>query len=426
MSHTTPIIECDLTIAGRGMAGMAAAVFAANRDVSTVQVGVDGGIIFSSGLFDLLSTHPIATKNSWDNPWAGIDELTCDIPGHPYARLKSTDIHAAFEEILEFFTAAKFPYRRREQQNLEVITPLGTTKFTYCVPQSMWHGVLALERKSPCLLVDFFHMNGFSALQIVSNLQDRWPGLRALSVPFPGAAKGSLTVGDVLARSLELPQNREKLSREISPHVRDAQAVGLPAVLGLSRSQEVIADLGKKIGVPVFEIPTFSLSVPGLRLVDVFDRELRLRGVRQFVQDRVLRVTQGHDGRFVAGAGNKKIQYEIKSKGILLATGRFWGRGLYADRKHIKESVFNLPVSQPPGRSGWHRDQFLDSRGHAVNQAGLEIDDSFHPVDERGEPVFDGLFAAGSILANQDWMRMKCGSGLAIATAYGAVNAFLH
>ena len=40
-------------------------------------------------------------------------------------------------------------------------------------------------------------------------------------------------------------------------------------------------------------------------------------------------------------------------------------------------------------------------------------------------PAFKLLFVAGSILAHQDWMRMKCGSGLAIATAYGAVNAFL-
>jgi hypothetical protein len=33
------------------------------------------------------------------------------------------------------------------------------------------------------------------------------------------------------------------------------------------------------------------------------------------------------------------------------------------------------------------------------------------------------LFAAGSILAHQDWMRMKCGSGLALSTAYAAVNS---
>jgi glycerol-3-phosphate dehydrogenase subunit B len=36
------------------------------------------------------------------------------------------------------------------------------------------------------------------------------------------------------------------------------------------------------------------------------------------------------------------------------------------------------------------------------------------------------LFAAGSILAHQDWMRMKCGSGLAIATAYAAVEGVAH
>jgi glycerol-3-phosphate dehydrogenase subunit B len=33
------------------------------------------------------------------------------------------------------------------------------------------------------------------------------------------------------------------------------------------------------------------------------------------------------------------------------------------------------------------------------------------------------LFAAGSILAHQDWVREKCGSGLALASAYGAVRA---
>ncbi len=421
-----PTIECDITIAGRGMAGMAAAVFAANRGISTAQIGVDGGIIFSSGFFDLLSVYPLASHKSLKDPWAGIDALTADKKGHPYARLKSSDINAAFEEVLGFLHAAKYTYRRRKGENLEVITPLGTTKYTYCVPQSMWHGVVALEKKLPCLIVDFLGMKGLSAHQIVSNLQREWPELRGVSVPFPDGSGNSVIVGDVLARSLELPQNRERLVQEIRPHVKGVEAVGLPAVLGLTKSQEVLEDMEKSIGVPIFEIPTFSVSVPGMRLVEIFDRELRRKGVRQFAQDRVLKVTSGEDGSFIASAGNKKIQYKIKSKGIILATGRFWGRGLYADRKQVKESVFDLPVNQPPGRYGWHREQFLDPRGHPVNQAGLEIDDLFHPVDASGKPVFDSLFAAGSILAHQDWMRMKCGCGLAIATAYGAVNGFLN
>ncbi len=86
----------------------------------------------------------------------------------------------------------------------------------------------------------------------------------------------------------------------------------------------------------------------------------------------------------------------------------------------------DLPVYQPEERKAWHRDDFLDPRGHPINRAGLEIDDDFHPLDSSGRPAFQTLFAAGSILAHQDWMRMKCGSGLAIGTAFGAVQAFIR
>jgi len=54
---------------------------------------------------------------------------------------------------------------------------------------------------------------------------------------------------------------------------------------------------------------------------------------------------------------------------------------------------------------------------------GLETDEHLRPLDEGGNPAFKNLFAAGSILAHQDWMRRKCGSGLAIATAYAALEA---
>jgi glycerol-3-phosphate dehydrogenase subunit B len=87
----------------------------------------------------------------------------------------------------------------------------------------------------------------------------------------------------------------------------------------------------------------------------------------------------------------------------------------------VREPLFDLPVHQPEGRDRWHREEFLDRRGHAVNRAGLEVDSIFRPLDASGRPAHRRLFAAGSILAHQDWMRMKCGSGLAIATAHAAV-----
>ena len=108
---------------------------------------------------------------------------------------------------------------------------------------------------------------------------------------------------------------------------------------------------------------------------------------------------------------------------VLLATGRFLGGGLVSDRTAVSESILDLPVFQPDNRELWHGDGLFERSGHAVNQAGLETDAMLRPLGTNGKPAFENLFAAGIILAHQDWTRMKCGSGLSIATAYGAVKS---
>ena len=79
-------------------------------------------------------------------------------------------------------------------------------------------------------------------------------------------------------------------------------------------------------------------------------------------------------------------------------------------------------MHQPATREAWHQRDFLDPSGHAINRAGLQIDDSWRPLDASGKPAWPRLYAVGSILAHQDWMRSKCGSGLAIATAWAAME----
>jgi glycerol-3-phosphate dehydrogenase subunit B len=118
--------------------------------------------------------------------------------------------------------------------------------------------------------------------------------------------------------------------------------------------------------------------------------------------------------------------HTVHSTAVILASGRFLGRGLHAERKRIRETLFDLPVYQPAERGDWHRAEFFDPRGHRINRSGLEIDDHFRPLDTRGRPAMPNLFAAGSILAHQDWMRQKCGSGLAVATAHAAVTSLLE
>jgi len=113
----------------------------------------------------------------------------------------------------------------------------------------------------------------------------------------------------------------------------------------------------------------------------------------------------------------------LSSQKVILATGRFLGQGLQADPEQVREAVFDLPVSAPDVYSNWHQEDFFDSRGHPVNRAGLEVEAGFRPLDHKGNVIFEGLHAVGSILAHSDWMRMKCGAGVAVASAFKAVQS---
>ncbi|MBC2715148.1 MAG: glycerol-3-phosphate dehydrogenase subunit GlpB [Desulfobacteraceae bacterium] len=420
-------IYSELTIIGTGMAGMAAAYFASKNKIETTQIGINSGIIYSSGFFDLMGVHPIEDRKTWENPWQAIDKLVSDIPDHPYARLGRSNIESAMDQFMEFMNEAERPYMVRKNQNTKVITPVGTVKSTYGVPRSMWAGAVALKEKHPCLIVDFWGLKAFSAKQITDMLMPRWPGIRPLRISFPAVGPSSDLYPEQMARSLEIEANRIQLAEAIRPDLGDAAALGLPAILGIYKPRQVREHLEELLGVDIFEIPTIPPSLPGLRLKEAIEAKITGRGVRLLSQKRVLSAAQNTDGTFELSIGDRatsEIQQIIGCNAVILAGGRFLGMGLHAGRKKIREPLFDLPVFQPEDRALWHQTNFFDPRGHQISQAGLEIDDSFRPTDLAGKPVYDNLFAAGSILAHQDWMRQKCGAGLSIATAYGAVKAF--
>ena len=419
----TPSIHCDLCVIGSGMAGMSAALFAAKQGLSTVMVGRTGEIIFATGLLDLMAVHPVEKGEIWDDPWACIARLAKDLPQHPYARIPAEKIRLAFDEVTGFLESMRLPYAGRSDRNTMVLTSVGTFKSTYRVPATMWAGIEVCRHKVPCLLVDIRGLKGFSALQIAAMAGSAWPGLRTVRIGFPGAAASGEVFPERIARALETAASREKLAAVIQPQLQGAEAVGLPAILGISSPAEVMADLQRRLGVRVFEIPTMPPGVTGLRLKEAFERGLTNLGLRLFLENRVFRVETDPVEGFRLHAGRSDPEEVIAARSLILATGRFMGGGLKADRRVVSEPLFNLPVYQPEGREHWHREDFLDRRGHAINRAGLETDQVFRPLWASGRPAHRRLFAAGSILAHQDWMRMKCGSGLALSTAYAAVES---
>lgn len=412
---------CDVIIIGTGMSGMAAALFAARCGLDTALVGQTGELGFASGLLDLLGVHPVNGGAVVADPWQGIAALQRDAPQHPYARMRIADIREAFRLVLDFLKAGGYPYTAGPHSNQTVLTPVGTLKTTYAVPHTMAHGPAALANRTPCLLVDIDGLKGYSARQIAACLADRWPGLRPVRISFP-EARGELFT-EHMARALDAAPVRAKLVTAIQPHLGNAVTVGLPAVLGMYRTVAAMDDLQRGLGVPVFEIPTMLPAVGGLRLWELFALRLPELGIRSFFQQQAMSAHRMPDGcwRFVvAGSAG---EHSITARCVVVCTGRFFGKGLHADRQGIRETLFGLPVVQPSHRAEWHHKDLLHPDGHPINRAGVAVDADFRPLDGQGHPVASNLFAAGTILAHQDWVRQKCGSGLAIATAYGAVRA---
>jgi len=415
--------ETDLLVIGSGMTGVTAALFALNRGVKTTLIGDSGGLLFSGSLIDLMGVYPPEEKKKWDDPWAAMEALKKDIPGHPYAKLAKDDILTAFEEVTAFFKEYGYPYRYDKDRNIQMLTGMGTVKQSFCAPETMWAGIEALEKKSRVLIIDFKGFKEFSANQIACATEECWESIKTLTVAFPGFSNHNDVYAAHMARALELSRTRKELAELIKPVIGDAEAVGFPAIFGINKISEIHKDLEVLLGVPVFEIPTMPVSVPGLRTKEVFELGLQAKGVIRPMSKKVVGVKKDGD-EFIAEIDHSGEDNHIYAKGILLATGRFMGKGLYADRNLIKETLFNLPVSQPETREGWHSDNFFIPQGHAINRSGIEVDDSFRPIDGTGNIKDEALFAAGTILAHNDWTRIKSGSGSAISTAFGAVKAF--
>ena len=420
--------SCDVAVIGAGMAGMAAALFAAERGLSCIQIGSGGGILFASGLLDLLGVHPVAEHRLWQSPYAAVAALAEAEPLHPLARIDASSIRSAFETFVAALGAAGLPYAPLGERNRRVLTSIGTIKTTFGVPLSMAAGAVALdalEARPPCLLVDFRGLREFSARQIAATLGNRWPGLRHQGIEFPGAESVPELYAAHLARALENRQTRERTISLLKPLLGDARTVGFPAVLGLARAREVHAAFEAGLGVPVFEIPTMPTSVPGLRLLGALEAAVSARGVRRRHHASVRALAfAGNSGLAtldLEGASGGGSGERIVARAVVLATGRFTGRGLTAERKQIRERILGLPVSQPDSREAWHQRDFLAASGHAINRAGLSIDEAWRPLEANGKAAWPRLYAVGSILAHQDWMRSKCGSGLAIATAWAAM-----
>lgn len=397
----------DLIVIGMGLSGLMAAKTAVEAGQKVLIVGKGmGGLALFSNTIDLLGSIPETMKMG-----EGLSAWIDDHPDHPYGKVGLEKIEEALSSFTSLFPPP-YTFQSKNERNSLIPTGAGTVRPTYLIPSTLMRGSLLKEKKA--LIVGFKGYKDFYPQHLAERFQCRGA---ILSLPEKFDTEISATT---LARWMEQPTFREFIVEGVKGLLKDETLVGLPAVLGVRDPMKVRRDLEKRLGVSVFEIPVLPPSIPGLRIFHRFKEWLIQRGATFLQGYSVSRVNL--KGRRCAGieVAHPPVTDVYTGDYTLLASGRFLGGGLKADRNKTWEGLFHLPLFPPCPPREWSGSSFFDD--HPIHRVGILTDPTFRPLDEEGRIVFENVRIAGTILSGHNFLKEKSREGIEIITGYWAAK----
>lgn len=412
----------DVVVIGAGIAGLTAALRLATGGASvTLVAGGLGGLQLSQGSVDILGYAPDVVSRPLD----AIDALADADPGHPYAILGRDRVESALTWLTEVLPAGTLTGSVSE--NMRLPTAVGVARPTALAPPSLAAG--ALRAGSSLAIVGIRVLKDFQPGIVAANIA-RVPLDGGTVTATPGWIDIPAREGEVdsspltFARSMDDPGFRRRVADALSRAAGDADAIGVPAVIG-ARDPDVWSRLCEEVGRTVFEIPTPPPCVPGVRLNATLTDAVRAAGVRVIIGGWV--VEKGSDAsglQWVAtNAAGRNRRHAARA--FVFAPGGFESGALRVDsRWQVDEPALGLPVSEPPPDG-----PIVDSdvgMDHPLFLSGLRVDDTMrvlHPGSS--EPAYGNVYAAGGILAGAIRWKEKSGEGIAVASAVRAADAIL-
>lgn len=409
----------DLVVAGLGLAGLTAAVTAAEAGARVLCVGKGWGTThFRSGTVDVLGYQGGEAVRS---PGEGIRRLTQQVPDHPYATV-ARGLEDGLGVVRNALAAAGIGTLGSMAENRLLATAAGTYRPACLLPDTLdagWQGARVLA-------VGLHGYRDFESDLFAAVLPRRAERLgltvraRATTVDVPQLHRHHLDAM-ALARLLDGHVFPHQLATALRARIGSATLLCLPAVLGLEDSAGVVAALEQNLGTPVVEVPTLPPSVPGVRLAQALERAARTRGARIQVGRPLSVVREGR--RAVAlrihGAAHDTL---VPLDRLVLATGGLASGGLVVEgRGDVREVVAGLPVRQPEGPAeDWYREDLLGS-AQPVASAGVRFDEHLRPLNEEGEPM-ENVFCCGGLLAGARRSQELSADGIAVASGHLAAK----
>ncbi|MBL8094407.1 MAG: glycerol-3-phosphate dehydrogenase subunit GlpB [Anaerolineales bacterium] len=410
----------DLIVVGAGYAGLMAALTAqeAGRRTLVIATG-NGGTHLRTGCIDVLG---YIDGKRVDDPVRAAAQLASARPTHPYA---TTGVEALGVALLVFKQAmarAGYPFEGDGHTALLLPSALGAARPTALVPRTMAAG--DLRRPEPIVVVGFDNFKDFYPALIAENLERGGHRARAIMLTAPGFEHEADLPPLTLARAFDRAPFRSALAAQLGPRLRSGERVAFPAVLGLTAALEALADLEKRLGAPVFEIPTLPPSIPGIRVFNAFDRLLRAAGARVQIGHPVIGFKT--DGLRVTALTSQTAarDRDWACDAVVLATGGVASGGIVVDSHRVaREVVFGLPVvaavAPPETVNGLSAPAAYFERP-TPSLPGLAVDAALRPLDATGTAAYLNLYAAGALLTGAEPWREKSSEGISLASGWRA------
>lgn len=413
-------IESDVLVVGGGLAGLIAAITAARKGAYVRVVSYKQSTLRqASGLVDVLG-YVDGRDDPVIDPFDAIETLR---DRHPY---RIVGVDGVREGLALFDDVVNNYHGDHTDANALVPTHGGAVKPTARYPAGTAAGLAS--DPSDALFVGFHRIADFDAPHVAAHLAASDPPFEAdgVTVAFPGQPKDDARVTNFAKRLDEdsavtldgrTQGVRRALSESVEPHVDGHDRIGFPAILGMDHAEIVRSSLEAEIGVDVFEVPMGPPSLPGIRLESQLLDALDAAGADVETGNPVV----GYTGRdridhVIVDRNGARVPYAAEQ--FVLATGGLVGKGIETGRETVHEPLFDCYVSHASDRSEWFADDVFGD--HAFPRFGVSVGTDLQPLDKRGEPSFENLRAAGSIIGGYDLAAEKSGSGVSIATGYAA------
>jgi len=388
-------MKYDIAVIGSGMSGLMASIYLAEQGLNTAIVSRGDPICsVSSGCIDIAGTG----KKT-------LDSINNFPEEHPYNKVGEKGISYSIQYFLNIMKEEGYDYTGNFEKNRNILTPIGKHRVTSLVPFPMKHADIGKD--------EAFHIISFK------NIKDFFPSyIRGV---FPDTSISVFNAGTHTTMGIAAKMdNKDFLSTFItwikSQKIKQNK-IGIPAVLGITKTYEIIKKLEIETGKFFFEIPTLPPSIPGIRLYRSLKSIAEKKGVSFYgsaeitdfkkEKNRIINITIKKPGR---------PDY-VNADAFILATGSFVSGGLFLDKNIFKETVFNLPVYSPVEKEVFNQDFF--KLGHPIEKSGILIDNNFNAT----KSGYKNLFIAGSILAHSETMKYQCGHGMAISTGIAAAKS---